>query len=76
MKTFIFSLVAFVVGVIVAPPFHKKDVVIKNSFNQGERWSKWSTPIDTRPQGWYYERGTIQYRTNLDTGEVAVRGVQ
>ena len=70
MRTFNFCFIAFVVGVLA------KTLICQNSFNQGERWSKWSAPIDTRTQGWYYQRGIIQYRTNLDTGRVEMRGVE
>lgn len=40
------------------------------------RWSLWSIPEDTTTNGWYRERGVIQYRTNLDTGLVERRTVQ
>lgn len=41
-----------------------------------EHWSKWSVPYDTTPRGWYFECGLVQYRTNLDSGLVEVRGVR
>lgn len=39
-------------------------------------WSKWSTPYNTRADGWTHEHGIVQYRTNLDTGAVIERNVR
>jgi hypothetical protein len=47
-----------------------------NPLPDQSHWSKWSTPYNTKADGWQREHGIVQYRTNLDSGLVIERNIR